>query len=102
MHTGTLMPYEIIRPFTLAGKDWMRTFPKRRSKSHLKQPGMHRRILQEIRNALVVIDGSGSMYGGGNPMPVTVAQSLGLYFAEKIRELCKSFYNIFKDHSLLR
>ena len=35
------------------------------------------------QNSLVVIDGSGSMYGGGNPMPATVAQSLGLYFAEK-------------------
>lgn len=34
------------------------------------------------QNSLVVIDGSGSMYGG-NPMPATVAQSLGLYFAEK-------------------
>ena len=29
-----------------------------------------------------MIDGSGSMYWGGNPRPATVALSLGLYFAE--------------------
>ena len=34
-------------------------------------------------NALCVIDGSGSMYGGGTPYPITVALSLGLYFAER-------------------
>ena len=34
------------------------------------------------RNALAVIDTSGSMYGGGKPLPAAVALSLGLYFAE--------------------
>jgi len=34
-------------------------------------------------NALVVVDGSGSMYNGGNPMPAAVALSLGIYFAER-------------------
>ena len=34
-------------------------------------------------NALVVVDGSGSMYGGGQPMPMAVALSLGIYFAER-------------------
>lgn len=34
-------------------------------------------------NALVVVDGSGSMYSGGNPSPAAVAQSLGIYFAER-------------------
>jgi len=33
-------------------------------------------------NALVVVDGSGSMYMQGNPIPATVALSLGVYFAE--------------------
>ena len=30
-----------------------------------------------------VVDGSGSMYWGGNPLPAAVAQSLAIYFAEK-------------------
>ena len=34
-------------------------------------------------NALVVIDGSGSMYCRTDPMPATVALSLGIYFAER-------------------
>jgi hypothetical protein len=34
-------------------------------------------------NALVVIDGSGSMYGFGDPKPAEVALSLGIYFAER-------------------
>lgn len=34
-------------------------------------------------NALVVLDGSGSMYWGGNPLPSSVALSLAIYFAER-------------------
>ena len=34
-------------------------------------------------NALVVVDGSGSMYGGGDPKPAEVALSLGIYFAQR-------------------
>jgi hypothetical protein len=30
-------------------------------------------------NALVVVDGSGSMYGGGEPLPASVALSLGVF-----------------------
>lgn len=32
---------------------------------------------------MVVIDGSGSMYGGSDPIPATVALSLGIYYAER-------------------
>ena len=34
-------------------------------------------------NTLVVVDGSGSMYGGWNVCPAAVAQSLGIYYAER-------------------
>ena len=34
-------------------------------------------------NSLVVVDGSGSMYWGADPLPAAVAQSLGIYFAER-------------------
>ncbi|WP_019002709.1 DUF2828 family protein [Succinimonas amylolytica] len=34
-------------------------------------------------NALVVADGSGSMYWQHNPLPAAVAQSLAIYFAER-------------------
>lgn len=35
-----------------------------------------------MRTLWVVIDGSGSMYGGADPIPATVALSLGIYYAE--------------------
>jgi hypothetical protein len=34
-------------------------------------------------NSLVVVDGSGSMYWGENVLPAAVAESLGIYFAER-------------------
>lgn len=37
------------------------------------------------RNALCVVDTSGSMFWYGSPKPVSVAMSLGLYFAERNR-----------------
>ena len=44
----------------------------------------------DSRNAIAVVDGSGSMYngighvpGGGNYSPISVAVSLGMYFAER-------------------
>ena len=36
-------------------------------------------------NALVVADGSGSMYWGGKPLPAHVAQSLAIYYAERYK-----------------
>lgn len=75
LHTGTLTPYELIRPFFMG-----------------KVSGEERRAIDvswkaqedftNNENALVVIDGSGSMYGWAQPTPATVALSLGIYFAE--------------------
>ena len=76
LHTGTLMPYEIIRPIYGYGV----------SEEEKKSLDVTWNALEDYageQNSLVVIDGSGSMYGGGNPQPITVAHSLGLYFAEK-------------------
>lgn len=76
MHTDTLMPYEIIRPF-FDGKTL--TEHERRdidiTWNNLPDFG-------NDENAIAVIDGSGSMYFGTNPQPILVAMSLGIYFAE--------------------
>lgn len=42
-------------------------------------------------NTLVVVDGSGSMYGGRGVLPAAVSESLGIYFAERNK-------GAFKDH----
>jgi len=43
-------------------------------------------------NALVVVDGSASMYGGARPLPAAIALSLGIYFAERNKGI---FHNHF-------
>lgn len=79
MNVGTLYPYDIVR-----------------AAMHENNPDVLRSLdaawnalpdYTDSRNALAVIDGSGSMYFdyGGGILPITVAVSLGLYFAERNR-----------------
>ena len=76
MHTGTLYPYDIVqKALWFSGGDTER-----------KALDVTWSALEDYApqgNALCVIDGSGSMYGGGTPIPATVALSLGIYFAER-------------------
>ena len=74
MNTSTLTPYDIIAPF----------FGGNVSDEKRKSIDIEWRNLEDFtndENALVVVDGSGSMYCGG-AMPAKVALSLGIYFAE--------------------
>ncbi|MBQ7618000.1 MAG: DUF2828 family protein [Desulfovibrio sp.] len=76
LHTDTLYPYDIVND--IIGRD----------SSELDVPALDvswnsLKSFVHDENALVVIDGSASMYGYGNPTPAAVAISLGLYFAEK-------------------
>ena len=82
MHTGTLMPYEIIEPFY---KGWrgLGSCVSEEEEKALETSWYAQEDFAGEQNSLVIIDGSGSMYGGGNPLPAAVAQSLGLYFAER-------------------
>ncbi|MBE5871447.1 MAG: DUF2828 family protein [Lachnospiraceae bacterium] len=82
LHTDTLMPYEILRPFYKGWKCIGQDVSEAEVKA-LETTWYAQKDYAGEHNSLVVIDGSGSMYGGGNPMPALVAQSLGLYFAEK-------------------
>ena len=52
-------------------------------------------------NALVVVDGSGSMYGYDNPMPAAVALSLGIYYAERNRGHFQNHFITFSEHPRL-
>ena len=81
LNTGTLFPYDIINPIFNHhyGKNSI-TLEERKSMD------VTWKALEDFtngENALVVVDGSGSMYGMGNPVPATVALSLGIYFAER-------------------
>lgn len=76
LNTGTLYPYELVAP-TLKGEltegERMSLDTTWRALPNYAKGG----------DALVVVDGSASMYCGGQPMPATVALSLGLYFAQR-------------------
>lgn len=89
MHTGTLMPYEVIMP---CFEGWWAGH--KLSKVERSAMDATWNALEDYggdENAIVVVDGSGSMYGGGTPVPAAVALSLGIYFAERNK-------GIFHDH----
>ena len=75
LHTGTLMPYEIVTAAYRAKEDERRALDV--TWNALKD-------YTGDENALVVADGSGSMYCG-RPQAASVAQSLAIYFAQHNR-----------------
>ena len=94
LNTDTLMPYEIIAPFF------------KRQVSEEERKSIHttwsaQKDFGGDENALVVIDGSGSMYGWGEPMPAAVALSLGIYFAERNRGAFKNHFITFSENPQL-
>lgn len=83
LHTGTLAPYEIIHP-VFRGKYLSSKFVEL-SEEERKAIDVSWNAQEDFtqgENALVVVDGSGSMYCAGDPVPASVALSLGIYFAE--------------------
>lgn len=83
LKTGALFPYEIIRPIfesKMYGGIEQMSPNERRS---LNVTWQAQADFTNNENALVVVDGSGSMYSQEGPRPIEVAVSLGLYFAER-------------------
>ena len=90
LHASTLMPYEIITPF----------FCKNVSDDERKAINatwISQEDFGNDENTLVVIDGSGSMYGYSDPMPATVALSIGIYFAERNTGAFKNHFITFSE-----
>ena len=88
LHTGTLLPYELVE----RAYDCLEA----------ERPSLDVtwRMLEDFttgENALVVADGSGSMYWDSNPIPAAVAQSLAIYFAEHNKG---EFHNHFLTFSM--
>lgn len=80
IHTGTLMPYDIIAP---CFQGW--SINKNLTEAERMTMDVTWNALENFgsgENAIVVVDGSGSMYSGSKPIPEAVALSLGIYFAE--------------------
>lgn len=100
LRTGTLMPYDIVTQCIGAywpGRQEM-TLWERRS---LDTAWNALENFGTDENALVVVDGSLSMYGGIKPWPISVALSLGIYFAERNRGKFKNHFLTFSEKPCL-
>lgn len=90
VHTGTLTPYELAEASIRDGEDPALDATWRSMPDYAGD-----------ENALCVIDGSGSMYSWGSPMPAAVAMSLGLYFAERNKGAFANHFITFSAHPQL-
>ncbi len=81
MNTKTLTPYDVIAPIVTRLQRRTEISEAERHSMDVTWKSLENFVGAE--NALAVVDGSGSMYWGGNSyLPAAVAQSLGIYFAE--------------------
>ncbi len=95
LNTSTLMPYEIITPF------FRRKTINNEELAAINTTWYAQSDFGGDDNALVVVDGSGSMYGWSEPMPATVALSLGIYFAERNTGAFKNHFITFSENPQL-
>ncbi len=100
LHAGTLTPYDVIAPV-------ITRIENREAFSEAERHSMDVtwRSLEDFagaENALAVVDGSASMYWGGQGyMPAAVAQSLGIYFAEHNRGAFRGHFITFSRNPQL-
>lgn len=95
INTGTLYPYDIVR-------DCLGEEPTAELKKSLNTTWEQmRKSISFSGNALAVVDGSGSMYMGGNPTPASVALSLGIFFAENNTGAFKNHFITFSNRPQL-
>ena len=90
LNVGTLMPYDIITPFfegNVSGAE----------RKAIDVTWNSQTDFAGSENALVVIDGSGSMYVPLQPRPAAVALSLGIYFAERNTGAFKNHFITFSE-----
>ncbi len=97
MHTGTLAPYDVIRPL-------FDQFSVSCDAETARTADVTWNALEDFtggENALVIVDGSGSMYGGINVPPIMVALSLGIYFAERNTGEFQNYFITFSQNPKL-
>ncbi len=88
INVGTLLPYEIVAPF-------FKNSVSEEERRGIDLTWTAQEDFTNGENALAVVDGSGSMYGGGEPLPASVAMSLGVYFAERNTGVFKNHFITF-------
>jgi hypothetical protein len=101
LKTGTLAPYDIVRSLI----DYNRWQFKALDENERKAIDTTWNALEDFtngENALAVIDGSGSMYSRYcSAEPITVAMSLGIYFAEHNKGTFANHFITFSENPQL-
>ena len=98
LHTGTLLPYELVDPY-LGGNG--RSFLMPLTPEEAQTLNTTWAALEDFatdENALAIVDTSGSMYWSNSPKPASVALSLGLYFAERAKGPFRNHFIEFSAH----
>lgn len=104
MHTDALTPYDVITPIVSQRFSWRCNKRKGFSEEERRAMNVTWNSLPDYtcgENALVVVDGSGSMYCERNPLPAAVALSLGIYFAERNKGQFKDSFITFSERPQL-
>ena len=94
LHTGALTPYDIVAPFFWSN-------PSEGERRAIDATWRAQEDFTGGENALVVVDGSGSMYCRTQPMPATVAESLAIYFAERNTGRFRNHFITFSENPRL-
>ena len=95
IHTGTLFPYEVLRPFFGRRYYWNHTA---QGIDVLEQLWNHLSGAVGNANAISVVDVSGSMYCGYGPLtPALVSQAMGLYCAERCQGVFHNYLITFES-----
>ncbi len=104
LNAKTLMPYDIIAP--IVKEEYLDLFVRGRGAAIDINDNLRMAMnaswnaledFTDNRNALAVIDSSGSMYWGGTPLPEAVAISLGIYFAERNKGAFRNHFITFSE-----
>ena len=95
INTDTLYPYDIIRPII----DKEDISEQERKSLDVTWNALPNYTKDE--NALVVVDGSGSMYCYSTPQPAQIAQSLAIYFARRNNGAFKNHFITFSQNPRL-
>lgn len=100
MHASTLYPYDIVRKClgSWYGDDALTADERLSLEASWKSLPAYG---EDGVNALAVVDGSGSMYGGSELRPIDVALSLGIYFAEHNHGEFANHFITFSSHPQL-
>ena len=99
MNTGTLTPYDVIRPIMHRAEAEIEI-----TEEECRSMDITWKALPDYtgaEHALAVVDGSGSMYCGFGYTPATVAQSLGIYFAEHNKGCFHNHFITFSENPRL-